>query len=147
MELFFILSRETSSRKYDIDDDADDDADDDDDDDDYDDDDDDDDDDTSRTRTQSTCEDYIPSARRRKKKKETERGNKINLYGPELKEKKEKERKRKDEIEGKKRGWRVWFRDNKNARNRDIRTNCHDITLISSSAHATAPPSPQASQP
>lgn len=38
---------------------------------------------TLHIRGQSTCEDYIPLARRREKK--------INSFGPELKEKKEKE--------------------------------------------------------
>lgn len=85
--LFFLkkLSRETSSRKYDIIDD-----------------DDDDDVSTFHTREQNTCEDYIPLARRRKKKKEIGREKKISSCGPDLKEKKEK--RREDEIEEIKRG-------------------------------------------
>lgn len=57
-------------------------------------DDDDDDDDvyTFHTRGQSTCEDYIPLARRRKKKKEIGREKKISSFGPDLKERKEKRR-------------------------------------------------------
>lgn len=58
--LFQFFSHETSSRKYEI-------IDDDDDDDAY----------TLHTKGQSTCKDYIPSARRRKKK-ETGREKKIN---------------------------------------------------------------------